>query len=207
MTRRTTSVVRLTRPLSARSMIQKLVAVLGPGTRGKVFSPCAALPPTSNQRSDATSSGHSPAHPGWESMRTLVTMLLLCGATAFGQALPDAPSFSSANQTRTADRAFWLSTGVYGASVAGDAITTSLWSGRTSTCPRDGVAPGVPVAHPSSPRAGLMMAGEFMIATVASYEFKKHNLHIGRLKLWDLPFVARTYTHGRDTINNLTSCH
>ena len=42
------------------------------------------------------------------------------------------------------------------------------------------------------------MAGEFAIASVASYEFKKHNLHIGKLRLWELPFVARTYTHSHD---------
>ena len=143
---------------------------------------------------------------GRESMRTLVTMLLLCGAAAFGQELPDAPSFSSGNQTRTADKAFWLTTGVYGASVVGDAITTSLWVDRTSTCPREGIAAGPHGAHPSSPRAGLMMAGEFVIATVASYEFKKHNLHIGKLRLWELPFVARTYTHSYDTLNNLAAC-
>jgi hypothetical protein len=142
---------------------------------------------------------------GSESMRTLVTMLLLCGA-AFSQELPDAPSSSTTNQIRTADKAFWLSTGVYGASVAGDAITTSLWVGRTSTCPREGVAVGLHGTRASSPRAALTMAGEFVIASVASYEFKKHNLHLGKLKLWDLPFVARTYTHSHDTINNIAAC-
>ena len=141
-----------------------------------------------------------------ESMRTLVTMLLMCGAAAFGQELPDAPSFSSGNQARTADKVFWLTTGVYGASVVGDAITTSLWVGRTSTCPREGIAGGLRGAHPSSPRAGLMMGGEFVIATVASYELKKHNVHIGKLRLWELPFVARTYTHSHDTLNNLAAC-
>jgi hypothetical protein len=138
-------------------------------------------------------------------MRTLVTMLLLCG-TAFSQELPDAPSFSTSNQTRTADKAFWLTTGVYGASVAGDAITTSLWVGRTSACPREGVAVGLHGTRPVSPRAALTMAGEFVIASVASYEFKKHNLHIGKLRLWELPFVARTYTHSHDTINNIAAC-
>ena len=58
-------------------------------------------------------------------MRTVVTMLLVCAAAA-GQELPDAPSFSRTNQPRTADRAFWITTGVYGASVAGDAITQAL---------------------------------------------------------------------------------
>jgi hypothetical protein len=141
-----------------------------------------------------------------ESMRTLVTMLLLCGAAAFGQELPDAPSFSSTNQIRTSDGGFWLTTGVYGASVAGDAITRSLSVGRTSTCPREGVAAGLHGTRPSSPRAGLIMVGEFAIATVASYEFKKHNLHIGKLRLWELPFVARTYTHSRDAMNNIAIC-
>ena len=139
-----------------------------------------------------------------ESMRTLVTMLLMCGAAAFGQELPDAPSFSSGNQARTADKVFWLTTGVYGASVAGDAITT--WAGRTSTCPHEGAAVGLHGTHPSSPRAALTMAGEFAIASVASYEFKKHNLPIGKLRLWELPFVARTYTHSHDTISNIAGC-
>lgn len=143
---------------------------------------------------------------GSESMRTLVTMLLLCGTAAFSQELPDAPSFSTTNQIRTADKAFWLTTGVYGASVAGDAITTSLWVGRTSACPREGVAVGLHGTRPVSPRAALTMAGEFVIASVASYEFKKHNLHIGKLRLWELPFVARTYTHSHDTINNIAVC-
>lgn len=139
-------------------------------------------------------------------MRTLVTMLLLFGAAAFGQELPDAPSFSGSNQTRTADKAFWLTAGVYGASMAGDAITSSLWVGRSSTCPREGVAVGLHGTRPSSSRAALTMAGEFVIASVASYEFKKHNLHIGKLRLWELPFVARTYTHSHDSINNLETC-
>jgi hypothetical protein len=139
-----------------------------------------------------------------DSMRTLVTMLLLCGAVAFSQELPDAPSSSVTNQTRTLDRAFWFTTGVYGASVAGDAITT--WAGRTSTCPHQGAAVGLHGTSPSSPRAALTMAGEFAIASVASYEFKKHNLHIGKLRLWELPFVARTYTHSHDTINNIVGC-
>ena len=135
----------------------------------------------------------------------LTPLFFLCGA-AFSQELPDAPSSSSTNRIRTADKAFWLSTGVYGASVAGDAITTSLWVGRTSTCPREGVAVGLRGTRASSPRAALTMAGEFVIASVASYEFKKHNLHLGKLKLWDLPFVARTYTHSRDTISNIAAC-
>jgi hypothetical protein len=139
-------------------------------------------------------------------MRILVTILLLWGSAAFAQELPDAPSFSSPNQPRTADKAFWVSTGVYGASLAGDVITTSLWVGRTSSCPRDGVAAGLHGAPPSSPRAALMMVGEFAIATVASYEFKKHNLHIGKVRLWELPFVARTYAHSHDTINNIAVC-
>jgi hypothetical protein len=139
-------------------------------------------------------------------MRTLVTMLLLCGAVAFSQELPDAPSFSATNQTRTLDRAYWLTTGVYGASVAGDAITTSLWLGRTSTCPHEGAAVGLHGTHPSSPRAALTMTGEFAIASVVSYEFKKHNLHIGKLRLWELPFVARAYTHSHNTISNISGC-
>jgi len=52
-----------------------------------------------------------------------------------------------------------------------------------------------------------MMAGEFVIATVASYEFKKHNLHIGRVRLWELPFVTGTYAHSHDTISKLGICH
>ena len=139
-------------------------------------------------------------------MRTLVTMLLLCGATAFGQELPDAPSFSSTNQTRTADMSFWLSTGAYGASIAGDAVTRSLWVGRTSSCPREGIAGGLHGTRPTSARAGLVMAGEFAIASLASYEFKKHNLHIGKLRLWELPLVSRTYVHSHDIINNLGAC-
>jgi hypothetical protein len=140
-------------------------------------------------------------------MRTLVTMLLLCGA-ALGQELPDAPSFSSTPQTRTADRAFWLSTGAYGASIAGDAVTRAFWVGRTSSCPRENIAAGLHgTRHPTSARAGLVMAGEFAIASIASYEFKKHNLHIGKLRLWDLPFVTRTYSHSHDIINNLADCH
>lgn len=139
-------------------------------------------------------------------MRTVVTMLLLCGAAAFGQELPDAPSFSRTKQTRTADTMFWITTGVYGASIAGDAITRALWVGRTSGCPGEGVATGLSGKRPTSARAGLTMAGEFAIASVISYEFKKHNLHIGKLRLWELPFVARTYAHSQGTINNLTAC-
>ena len=133
-------------------------------------------------------------------------MLLLCGAAAFSQELPDAPSFSPSNQTRTADRAFWLTTGAYGASVAGDAITTSLWVARPSTCPRDGVIVGLHGTRSISSHAALTMAGEFAIASFAGYEFKKHNLHIGKLRLWELPFIARTYTHSHDAINNLEGC-
>ncbi len=139
-------------------------------------------------------------------MRTVVTMLLLCGAAAYGQQLPDAPSFSRTNQPRTADTAFWITTGVYGASIAGDAITKALWVGRTSGCPREGVASGLSGKRPTSARASLTMAGEFVIASVVSYEFKKHNLHIGRVRLWELPFVARTYAHSHGTINNLAVC-
>ena len=139
-------------------------------------------------------------------MRTVVTMLLLCGAAAFGQELPDAPSFSRTNQTRTADKAFWITTGVYGASIAGDAITKALWLGRSSGCPREGVTAGLSGKHPASARAGLIMAGEFAIASVVGYEVKKHNLHIGRVRLWELPFIARTYAHGHGAINNLAGC-
>jgi hypothetical protein len=139
-------------------------------------------------------------------MRTVVTMLLLCGAVAFGQELPDAPSFSRTYQTRTADTAFWVTTGVYGASVAGDAITTALWVGRISGCPRESAAAGLPGRRPTSSRAGLTMAVEFAVASFAGYEFKKHNLHIGKLRLWELPFAARTYAHSHGAINNLAVC-
>jgi hypothetical protein len=132
-------------------------------------------------------------------------MLLLCGA-GFGQELPDAPSFSRTNQTRTADMAFWITTGVYGASIAGDAITKAIWVGRSSVCAREGVAGGLSGKRPTSARAGLTMAGEFVIASALSYEFKKHNLHIGRVRMWELPFAARTYAHSRDTISNLAVC-
>jgi len=141
-----------------------------------------------------------------KSMRTVVTMLLLCGAAAFAQELPDAPSFSRTGQPRTADRAFWISTGVFGASIAGDAITEALWVGRTSGCPREGVAVGLSVNRPTSARASVTRAGEFAIASVVSYEFKKHNLHIGRVRLWELPFAARTYAHSQSTFNNLAAC-
>ena len=137
-------------------------------------------------------------------MRTVVTMLLLCGAAAFGQELPDAPSFSGTSQTRTADRAFWITSGIYGASIAGDAITKALWVARS--CPVEDVPPAFSGKRPTSARASLTMAGEFAIASVVSYEFKKHNLHIGRVRLWELPFAARTYTHGHGTINNLAGC-
>jgi hypothetical protein len=76
------------------------------------------------------------------------------------------------SQIRTADKAYWLTAGVYGTSVDGDAITTSLWVGRTSTCPREGLAVGLHETRPSSPHAALIMAGVFAIASVASYEFK-----------------------------------
>lgn len=140
-------------------------------------------------------------------MRTVVTMLLLCGAAAFGQELPDAPSFSRTDQDRTVNKAFLITAGVYGASIAGDAITKSLWVGQTSGCPRDGISAPVTARPPRSSRATLMMAGEFVIASVASYEFKKHNVHIGKLRLWELPFVARTYAHGHGIISNMTGCH
>jgi hypothetical protein len=139
-------------------------------------------------------------------MRTLVTMLLLCGVTAFGQELPDAPSFSRTNQTRTADKAFWITTGVYGAAIASDAITKTLSFGRTSGCSRDGIVAGLAAKRPTSARASLVAAGEFAIASVAGYEFKKHNLHIGKIRLWELPFVARTYAHSHGAINNLSDC-
>jgi len=139
-------------------------------------------------------------------MRTLVTMLLLCGATAFDQELPDAPSFSSNHQTRTADMSFWLSNGAYGASIAGDGVTRSLSVGRTSGCPREGIAGGPHGTRAISARAGLVMAGEFAIASLTSYEFKKNNLHIGRLRLWELPFVSRAYAHTQDIINNVAVC-
>jgi hypothetical protein len=139
-------------------------------------------------------------------MRALITMLLLSGAVAVSQELPDAPSFSDTNQTRTLDRAYWFTAGVYGASVAGDAITTSVWAGRTSICSHEGAAVGLHGTHPSSPRAALTTAGEFAIASIASYEFKKHNFHIGKLRLWELPFLARTYTHSHDTISNIAGC-
>ena len=139
-------------------------------------------------------------------MRTVVITLLLCGTAAFGQGLPDAPSFSRTNPPRTADKAFWLTTGVYGASVAGDAVTRALWVGESSGCPREGFAAGPSGRRLTSARAGVTMAGEFVIASIAGYEFKKHNVHIGKLRLWELPFIARTYAHGRGTINNLTAC-
>ena len=50
------------------------------------------------------------------------------------------------------------------------------------------------------------MAGEFAVASFAGYEFKKHNLHIGKLRLWELPFAARTYAHSHGAINNLAVC-
>lgn len=139
-------------------------------------------------------------------MRTVVTMLLLWGAAAFAQQLPDAPSFSRTSQTRTADKAFWITTGVYGTSIAGDAITEALWVGRTSSCPRDSLVGGLLGRRPTSARASVIMVGEFAIASVASYEFKKHNLHIGRIRLWELPFAAGTYAHSRSTFNNLAVC-
>ena len=50
------------------------------------------------------------------------------------------------------------------------------------------------------------MVGEFAIASLAGYEFKKHNLHIGKIRLWELPFLARTYAHSQSAIHNLRSC-
>src|SRR4029077_14744607 len=139
-------------------------------------------------------------------MRTVVTMLLLCGAVAFGQELPDAPSFSRTYQTRTADAAFWVTPGVYGASVAGDAITTALWVGRISGCPRESAAAGLPGRRPTSSRAGLKRSVDFSGASFAVYEFKKHILRIGKLRLWELPFAARTYADSHGAINNLAVC-
>lgn len=139
-------------------------------------------------------------------MRSVVTMLLLCGVAAFGQELPDAPSFSRTSGTRVADKTFWITTGVYGASLAGDAITKALWVGRSSGCPREGLAAGLPGKRPTSARAGLNIAGEVVIASVLSYEFKKHNLHIGRWRLWELPFLERTYAHSHSAFNNLAGC-
>ena len=133
-------------------------------------------------------------------------MVLLCGAAAFGQELPDAPSFSKLNQPRTTDMVFWITAGVYGASVAGDAITKAIWDGRTSVCPIEGIATGLSGKRPTSARASLIMAGEFAITSIASYEFKKHNLHIGRVRLWELPFAVRTYGHGHSIIENLAGC-
>ena len=138
-------------------------------------------------------------------MRTVVTMLLLCAAAA-GQELPDAPSFSRTNEARAADKAFWLTTGIYGASVAGDAITKALWVGQSSGCTRDGFAVGLSGRRTLSARASLNMAGEFAIASLAAYEFKKHNVHIGRIRLWELPFLARTYAHSQSAIHNLRAC-
>ena len=140
-------------------------------------------------------------------MRTVVTMLLLCGAAAFGQELPDAPSFSSTNQSPTGNKAFWITAGVYSASIAGDAITKAPWVGQTSGCSREGIPPGLSGRPPKSARSSLTMAEEFAIASVLSYQFKKHNVHIGRLQLWELPFAARTYVHSQGIIKNLAVCH
>ena len=148
-------------------------------------------------------------------MRTSVAHLLLCGilllftTAAFGQELPDAPSFTQstqAPQVRIDDKAFWITSGAYGASVAGDAITTSLWVGKTTTCPREVGSPALYGTRPRAARTSLIMAGEFVLTTLVSYEFKKHNAHIGKIRLWQLPMLARTYAHGYETINNIAVC-
>ena len=67
-------------------------------------------------------------------------------------------------------------------------------------------AVGLHGTHPSSPRAALTMAGERAIASIASYEFQQHTFHIGKLRLWELPFLAQTYTDSHDTISNIAGC-
>ena len=136
-------------------------------------------------------------------------MLLLFATAAFGQELPDAPSFTQSTQTpqtRIDDKAFWITSGAYGASVAGDAITTSLWVGKTTGCPREVGSPALYGTRPRAARTTLIMAGEFALTTLVSYEFKKHNAHIGKIRLWQLPMLARTYAHGYGTINNIAAC-
>lgn len=135
-----------------------------------------------------------------------VCILLLCVAGASAQELPDAPSTVKAEQTRLVDRDFLITAGIYGAAIAADGATTVAWVGNGGRCPVEGGTPFLYGTHPNPGRVAGIMAAEFGLVALTSYEFKKHNVRIGRFQLWRLPMTLFTGTHAYGAINNVRSC-
>ena len=51
-----------------------------------------------------------------------------------------------------------------------------------------------------------MMAAESGATILTAFVLKRRNAHLGRLKLWTVPFAFESATHMRGAIHNLNDC-
>lgn len=110
------------------------------------------------------------------------------------------------NPQPVADRNFRLLTSVNAAATLGDIVTTSMLVGHTSDCPYEAWSPELYGAKPSATRTSAVMGVLFAGSVALSYELKKHDVHIWKLKLWLAPQAYNTYVHASGAIHNLRTC-
>ena len=128
----------------------------------------------------------------------MVFFLLTC--LSFTQTLPDAPSASK----KVADVSFWTLTGITVSANLADAITTTKMVGQRPT--RVAMSLGLRFCmgtRPSDGRVITVMGAETVGAAVAAYYVKKHNVRIGRFKLWALPLTVSALGHGMGAATNM----
>lgn len=139
----------------------------------------------------------------------VAVLVVLFSSLASGMdnsAVPDAPSYSKAtNQARIAHRNFWLLTAVNATLFIGDGVTSMNMIGRHS-CPFEVGSPELYGRRPETDRVAGFMALQFMGSELFAYQFKKHRIHIWKVRLWTLPLAFEIGSHGQGFIHNLAVC-
>ena len=124
-------------------------------------------------------------------------LIALLSIPVGAQELPEAPRPS---------RSFWTLAAVDLAATAGDMATTVALVGHTRGCPFEVGNPALYGSKPAAARTIAVMGAITSGAILTSYEMRRHNAHLWRLKLWALPMAYDAYGHTWGTINNLTVC-
>lgn len=127
----------------------------------------------------------------------LIVITFFLSGFASAQELPENPQ-------PVADRNFWLVTSANAAASAADGFTTIAFA---RNCPYESGNPVLWGRRPTTARESVVMAGLFAASTLASYELKKYNAHIWKLKLWTIPVGHEIVSHSYGTVHNVIYCH
>jgi hypothetical protein len=111
-------------------------------------------------------------------------------------------AFSTA---QTADRKFWIVTGLSASATSADALTTILQVGHSRNCPYEIDSAALYGRQPKALRTSLVMGGLFLASAALSYGLKRRR--ISRLPLWAAPEGYLAYGHTLGAIHNLRVCH